>query len=95
MVIDKGRKNAQLLIQPQYSPMPVEEEIAVIYCGTKGLLKDVALHRIADFEKFFLDVLRSRHREDVLEPLSKGILDDKVIGILEREAEDAALRFNE
>lgn len=95
MVIDKGRKNAQLLIQPQYSPMPVEEEIAVIYCGTKGLLKDVALHRIADFEKFFLDVLRSRHRDDVLEPLSKGILDDKVIGILEREAEDAALRFNE
>lgn len=95
MVIDKGRKNAQLLIQPQYLPMPVEEEIAVIYCGTKGLLKDVALHRIADFEKFFLDVLRSRHREDVLEPLSKGILDDKVIGILEREAEDAALRFNE
>lgn len=95
MVIDKGRKNAQLLIQPQYSPMPVEEEIAVIYCGTKGLLKDVALHRIADFEKFFLDVLRSRHREDVLEPLSKGILDDKVIGILEWEAEDAALRFNE
>ncbi|MDY4042515.1 MAG: F0F1 ATP synthase subunit alpha [Marinifilaceae bacterium] len=95
MVIDKGRKNAQLLIQPQYSPMPVEEEIAVIYCGTKGLLKDVALHRIADFEKFFLDVLRSRHREDVLDPLSKGILDDKVIGILEREAEDAALRFNE
>lgn len=95
MVIDKGRKNAQLLIQPQYSPMSVEEEIAVIYCGTKGLLKDVALHRIADFEKFFLDVLRSRHREDVLEPLSKGILDDKVIGILEREAEDAALRFNE
>lgn len=95
MVIDKGRKNAQLLIQPQYSPMPVEEEIAVIYCGTKGLLKDVALHRIADFEKFFLDVLRSRYRDDVLEPLSKGILDDKVIGILEREAEDAALRFNE
>lgn len=95
MVIDKGRKNAQLLIQPQYSPMPVEEEIAVIYCGTKGLLKDVALHRIADFEKFFLDVLRSHHRDDVLEPLSKGILDDKVIGILEREAEDAALRFNE
>lgn len=95
MVIDKGRKNAQLLIQPQYSPMPVEEEIAVIYCGTKGLLKDVSLHRIADFEKFFLDVLRSRHQDDVLEPLSKGILDDKVVGILEKEAEDAALRFNE
>lgn len=43
MVIDKGQKNARLLIQPQYSPMPVEEEIAVIYCGTKGLLQRVPL----------------------------------------------------
>ena len=48
MVIDKGRKNAQLLIQPQHSPMPVEEEIAVIYCGTQGLLRNVAIKHIAE-----------------------------------------------
>ena len=53
MVIDKGRKNAQLLIQPQHSPMPVEEEIAVIYCGTQGLLRNVAIKHIAEFEKMF------------------------------------------
>ena len=95
MVIDKGRKNARLLIQPQHAPMPVEEEIAVIYCGTKGLLKDVALARVAEFEKFFLDVLRSHHREDVLMPLSKGVLDDKMSAVLEKVAEDAAQRFKE
>ena len=95
MVIDKGRKNSRLLIQPQHAPMPVEEEIAVIYCGTKGLLKDVALPRVAEFEKFFLDVLRSHHREDVLEPLAKGLLDDKTAAVLEKVAEDAAQRFKE
>ena len=95
MVIDKGRKNARLLIQPQHAPMPVEEEIAVIYCGTKGLLKDVALARVAEFEKFFLDVLRSHYREDVLMPLSKGVLDDKMSAVLEKVAEDAAQRFKE
>ena len=56
MVIDKGRKNAQLLIQPQHAPMPVEEEIAVIYCGTQGLLRNVELKHIAEFEKMFLEI---------------------------------------
>ena len=57
MVIDKGRKNAQLLIQPQHAPMPVEEEIAVIYCGTQGLLRNVELKHVAEFEKMFLEIL--------------------------------------
>ena len=56
MVIDKGRKNAQLLIQPQHAPMPVEEEIAVIYCGTQGLLRNVDLKHVAEFEKMFLEI---------------------------------------
>ena len=49
MTIDKGRKNAQLLIQPQYSPMPVEQQIAILYCGTHGLLHDVPLENVQDF----------------------------------------------
>ena len=93
MVIDRGRKNSRLLIQPQYSPMPVEEEIAVIYCGTHGLLRDVAIGRVAEFEKFFLDVLRSHHREDVLVPLSRGELTDDIEKTLEKVAADAAQRF--
>ena len=68
MVIDKGRKNSMLLVQPQYTPMPVEEEIAVVYCGTKGLLGDVPVENVAEFEKYFLEILRNRHDKDILTP---------------------------
>ncbi|MDR1332630.1 MAG: F0F1 ATP synthase subunit alpha [Tannerella sp.] len=81
--IDKGQKNTQLLIQPQYAPMPVEEQIAVLYCGTKGLLRNIPAAGVRDFEQSFLHVLRSNHREDVLEPLRRGILDDSVVAAIE------------
>ena len=74
MVIDKGRKNAQLLIQPQHAPMPVEEEIAVIYCGTQGLLRNVDLKHVAEFEKMFLEILRSKYQKEILEPLRERVL---------------------
>lgn len=51
--IDKGQKNTQLLIQPQYSPMPVEEQISILYCGTQGLLKEVPLDKVHEFEARF------------------------------------------
>ena len=58
LTIDKGQKNTRLLVQPQYSPMPVEQQIAVLYCGTHGLLKDVPLDRVQDFVfgKFLFDL---------------------------------------
>lgn len=92
MVIDKGRKNAQLLIQPQYAPLPVEEEIAVIYCGTHGLLRDVPLHHVGEFEKLFLELLRVKHRE-VLDKLKRGILDQESEEILKTVAGDVTERF--
>ena len=95
MVIDKGRKNAQLLIQPAYSPMPVEEEVAVIFCGTQALLKGVPLKNIAEFEKFFLEILRSRYRREVLDKLRDGILDDSVTVLLKEVATDVAQKFKE
>ena len=82
MVIDKGRKNAQLLIQPQHAPMPVEEEIAVIYCGTQGLLRNVELKHIAEFEKMFLEILRSKYQKEILEPLREGVLGENVSKLL-------------
>ena len=78
MVIDKGRKNSKLLIQPQYSPMPVGEEIAVIYCGTKGLLKNVPLDKIKEFETMFLQLLHTKYQKDVLDELQKGKLDEDI-----------------
>ena len=94
MVIDKGRKNAQLLIQPQHAPMPVEEEIAVIYCGTQGLLRNVELKHIAEFEKMFLEILRSKYQKEILEPLREGVLDENVSKLLEEVATEVWQTFN-
>ena len=84
--LDKGRKNNRLLIQPQYSPMPVGEQVAVLYCGTKGLLKDLDINLIDDFQTAFLSKMRAFHAEDVLKPLSEGKIDDTIASIIEKEA---------
>ena len=93
MVIDKGQKNARLLVQPQYAPMPVEEEIAIIYCGTQGLLQRVPLKHVGDFEKYFLDILRVRYRKEVLDELKVGHLDEVVAALLEEVAKEVADKF--
>ena len=93
MVIDKGRKNSMLLVQPQYTPMPVEEEIAVVYCGTKGLLGDVPVENVAEFEKYFLEILRNRHDKDILTPLREGKLTPEVETLLQNTAEEVVKRF--
>ena len=89
-VIDKGHKNTRLLIQPQYTPMPVEEQIAVLYCGVNGLLKGVSVERVGEFEKRFLEVLRGVYREEVLVPLAEGRLDEGVTSLLEKVAGEVA-----
>jgi len=81
--IDKGQKNTRLLIQAIYSPMPVEKQIAILYCGTHGLLKDIPLERVQEFEVAFLNSLSGT---DVLEKLKKGILDESVISAIETTA---------
>ena len=86
MALDKGRKNNRLLIQPQYSPMPVGEQVAILYCGTKGLLKDLMLDQVDDFQTTFFQKMRAFHAEDVLEPLSKGKTDPEIFTIIEKEA---------
>ena len=86
MALDKGRKNNRLLIQPQYSPMPVGEQIAVLYCGTKGLLKDLSIDQVDDFQTTFLSKMRAFYSDDVLKPLSEGRVDDTVAAIIEKEA---------
>ena len=86
MALDKGRKNNRLLIQPQYSPMPVGEQVAILYCGTKGLLKDLTLDQVDDFQTTFFQKMRAFHAEDVLKPLSKGKTDPEIFTIIEKEA---------
>ena len=86
MTLDKGRKNNRLLIQSQYVPMPVGEQVALLYCGTKGLLKDISIAQVDDFQMTFLSKMRAFHTEDVLGPLSEGKTDKEIFDIIEREA---------
>ena len=92
-VIDKGRKNERLLIQPQYRPMPVEEEIAVIYCGTKGLLDKVPLDKVHEFETQLLQLLHAKYQADVLDVLASGKLTDECAEKLTQAAADIAGQF--
>ena len=93
MAIDKGRKNNRLLVQPQYSPMPVGDQVAILYCGTHGLMKDIPLDKVQDFQSSFLDRMHAAHEADVLAPLAAGKIDSGIESIIEKEAAATALQF--
>ena len=92
MTLDKGRKNNQLLIQPQYCPMPVGEQVAVLYCGTHGLMADIRVDQVQEFQGLFLDVMRSAHA-DVLAELEAGRVPDGATGVIESVAADICLHL--
>ena len=91
-ILDKGRKNVELLKQPQYTPMPVEKQIAIIFCGTNGLLSKVPANRVLEFEKQYLDLLEVKQK-DVLTKLKEGKIDDDIKAILKKEALTLAEQF--
>jgi len=91
-VLDKGAKNVEILKQKQFSPVPVEEQIAIIYCGTKGLLRDVPVKKVKDFEQDFLEYLRNKHA-DILKQLRNGMIDDTITNVLENVAKEISARF--
>ena len=91
-VIDKGRKNEQLLIQPQYSPMAVEDEVAVIFCGTKGLLENVPSDKVAEFEKLFLQLMHAKHPE-LMTQIREGKLTDEITDALTAAASEISARY--
>jgi F-type H+-transporting ATPase subunit alpha len=84
-ILNKGAKNVEILKQRQYAPMPVEKQIAIIYCGTMGLLRDVPVSKVGEFEIEFLEYLNLKHR-DILDQLSEGILNNNITEILEKTA---------
>ena len=93
MTIDKGQKNTRLLVQALHEPLSVEKQVAVLYCGTHGLLASVPLTKVQDFQKEFLMVLELSHQADVLDVLKKGIINDEVSAIIEQVAGDVAKRL--
>jgi len=92
--LDKGAKNVEILKQGQYSPLSVEKQIAIIFCGTRGLLVNVPVKRVREFEEEFLDLLELKHK-DLLEELRKGVLKDKEEKVLEKVAREIASRYEE
>ncbi len=93
-VIDKGRKNERLLIQAQYHPLTVEEQVAIIFCGTKGLLSTVPMEEVADFEQTFLQLLHASHQADVLDVIrTTGQLPDEVASTLTSVAKEVAAKY--
>ena len=92
MTLDRGRKNNQLLIQPQYSPMSVGEQIAILYCGTHGLMHEVPVERIRECQDLFLEKLRSTH-QSTIDLLASGTINDEACAILEKVMADIAGQF--
>jgi F-type H+-transporting ATPase subunit alpha len=93
-VLNKGERNVELLKQGQYKPIPVEKQIAVVYCGTRGLLRDVPVSKVSDFESAFIEKMEIEH-QDVLNSLREGKLTDEVTQTLEQAAQEVAENYKE
>ena len=93
-ILDKGAKNVEILKQGQFSPVTVERQIAIIYCGTKGLLKDVPVNKVKAFEKDFLDHLDIHHK-DVMEKLKEGALSEEITAVLDKVAAEISAGYRE
>ncbi len=90
--IDKGRKNVEILKQKEHSPVKVEEQVAIIYCGIEGLLKEIPVEKVKDFEKMYIDLLNAKHGETMKE-LEKGEFNDKIAETLKSVATEVAENF--
>ena len=92
MTLDRGRKNNQLLIQAQYSPMPVGEQVSILYCGTHGLMASVPVEKVRECQDQFLEVMRTQH-QDVIDSLGNGNINDDITNTIEKVMADVAGQF--
>jgi F-type H+-transporting ATPase subunit alpha len=91
-VLEKGKRNVEILKQDQYSPVEVGKQIAIIYCGSKGLLKNIPVNQVKDFEIEFLHFMEEKHAKTIKD-LEKGIFNDDITQILEVAAKNIAERY--
>jgi F-type H+-transporting ATPase subunit alpha len=91
-VIDKGARNVEMLKQGQYSPVSVEKQVAIIYIGTKNLMRNVPVNKVREFENEFTSQLELRHPE-VLAALKAGKFDDQLTGVLEKVAKELSGKY--
>ena len=93
-VLDKGRKNVEILKQQQYAPMKIEHQIAIIYCGVKELLREVPVEKVRAFERDFLELMEMQYR-NVLDQIKAGVLTDNETTVIEKVAAEVAERYSE
>ena len=91
-VLDKGTKNVEILKQGLHQPMPVEKQVAIIFCGVRGLLSKIPTTAVKEFEKDYLELLETGHK-DLMEKLAKGELNDEITGTLEKLAKETAEKY--
>ena len=91
-VLDKGQKNVEILKQNQYAPMTVEKQIAIIYCGTQGLLSDIPVEKVKEFESEFLEFMELKHK-NLLAELAQGKLSDVITSAIEQTAKELVEKF--
>ena len=91
-VIEKGKRNVEILKQAQNHPFTVEDQVAIIYAGSKNLLREVPVEKVKEFERAYLELLNAKHR-NVLDDLKSGKLTDKVIDTLTKAASDVAANY--
>jgi F-type H+-transporting ATPase subunit alpha len=91
-VLDKGRKNMEILKQNQYSPMKVEHQVAIIYCGVNEFLRSLPINQIKNFENTFLELMEMEHR-DILDSIKEGYLTEKIETVLRQVAAEAAKKM--
>lgn len=92
LAIDRGRRNQEVLKQPQYSPVSVEQQVATIYASTKGLIDKVPVDRVKEFESDYLTVLDGQYG-DTLKALQAGKFDDSITAVLEKVAREIAAKY--
>ena len=92
-VIEKGKRNVEILKQGQYSPLRVEEQAAIIYCGTNGLLMDVPVNRIKEFEQEFISFLHQKY-QNILDDLAAGKLTDDITNTLQDVVKELTPKYS-
>src|SRR5699024_847676 len=90
--IEKGKRNVEILKQAQNDPYPVENQIAIVYAGTKNLLKEVPVNKIKEFEQDYLEYLNATHR-DTLDTLKSGKLADEALAVLQNAAKEVSSKY--
>jgi F-type H+/Na+-transporting ATPase subunit alpha len=93
LTIERGRRNLEILKQPQYSPVSVEEQVAIIFASTKGYIDKVPVERVREFEKEFLGLMKAQH-SDALAALRAGKLDDDVTELMAQLAKELAIKYS-